>query len=180
MTIPIVFSGGRPRGHAPQVGGFFNPAMLRTTFFHRGQYGSGFFDKIKSFARTAGKQAVNHVKEEAGKAMTHAAQGMLEGKDMKTALRDGTMQSLNNTKKRVMREVQNRVGEAAAALPTHPGHKVSKRKRAVAALGNAGKAIDEVLPPKRQKTRGKKKKKRAQRGTGIYDLFGRVQPGEFD
>lgn len=173
MTIPIVFSGGRPRGHAPQTGGFFNPMMLRTSFFPRAQYGSGFFDKVKSFAKAAGKQAVHHVKQEAGKAVTHAAQGMLEGKDIKTAMRDGTMQSLNNTKKRVIREVQNRVGEAAAALPAHPGHKPSKRKHAVAVLGNAGMAIEEVRPAKRQRSRGKKKK-RTQRGGGVYDLFGRV------
>lgn len=174
MSTPIVLSGGVPRGHVVQKGGFFNPLMAaRTSFFPKRHYGTGFFDKVKLFAQAAGKQAAKHVQNEAKKVAVHAARGMLEGKDIKTALRDGTMQSLDNTKRRVMREVQNRVGEVAASLPDQFGHTPSKRKRAVAALGNAGKALEEVSPPTAKK---RKKKKKKQRGRGLGDLFGTYNP----
>lgn len=102
------------------------------------------------------------------------AQGLLEGKDLKTAMKDGSLQAVNNLKNQATQEVLSRLN-ATAGHPDHTTQGRPKKRKRVQQMLQVGPAP--ANPPPRKKTkrqpRGKtttkrKKKRKEQRGGNIF------------
>lgn len=157
----VIYHGGKPRG---VVGPRRGPARIVVP-----QSGSGFLDTFKKLGKQAAQTALGHVKNEAKKSTMAVAQGLLEGKDLKTAVKDGSLQAVNNLKNQATQEVISRLN-ATAGHPDHTTQGRPKKRKRVQQMLQVGPAH----PPPRKKTKRlrskttKRKKRKGQRGGNIF------------
>lgn len=160
----VIYAGGIPRGGLLHTPTYRNPVIVP-------QWGGGFLDSLKSMASVAGKKLASHVAKEAKKGTLAVAQGLLEGKDLKSAVQDGSLQTVKNLKKQAAQEVMSRLNASAGKPNYHTKGRGQKRQRVQQKM-QPGPAVPTPQKQKRGKPGGKKKKRRNQRGgNAVGNIF---------
>ena len=159
MSSHLVYSGGYPRGN----------------YLNFSQRGGGFWGSLLQKAKNAVKKAAPHVQnklaQEVQKTVVHTAQGLLGGKDLKTAVKDGSLKTVNNLMHEALHEVKSRVSKAVG-LPDHQSQGLPQKRKLMQQAQQLG-------PPLKKKKKGLavkrtvKGKKKTRRGgslkTTIFD-----------
>lgn len=164
----IIYRGGVPRGG----GLLYNPNIRQAVFHTYGQHGGGFLDSMKSTMKQVGRRVAQEVAKEAKKGTMTVARGLLEGKDLQSAVRDGSFQAVKNLKNRAVQEGMNRLNHHVAHLPDFTSQGRTKKRRAVQARQESRPVKKRRMNGKKGDRKGGRKKKRNQRGGGGGDIFG--------